>query len=90
MAKGKKGSGKHYTSKGERNNVSRWLKKARRRDYMENCPIERANNQLIAFRKGKRVMVTIENPDKNNTKERFIRVPAAEVWRTAIPNTKSF
>ena len=90
MAMGKKSSVKHYTSKGEHKNVSRWLKKAHRRDYMENCLTQRTNNQLDAFRKGKRVMVTIENPNKNETNKKFIRVPANEVWRTAIPNTKSF
>ena len=32
---------------------------------------------------GKNVMLTIPNPDKNNTKERMIRVNAKEVWRNA-------
>ena len=31
MAKGKRSSGKNYTSKGERPNVSRWIQKACRR-----------------------------------------------------------
>ena len=89
MARGKKSSGKHYTSKGERENVSRWLKKACRRDYIENRSLERAINQRNAFLKGKRVMLTIENPDKNNTKERFIRVPASEIWKTGKYTMKS-
>lgn len=43
----------------------------------------RVNAQLTAFLKGKNVMLTVPNPDKNNTKERFIRVNAKEVWRQA-------
>ena len=89
MAKGKKSSGKHYTSKGEHNNVSRWLKKACRKDYVENRPIERTSNQMNAFLKGKRVMLTIENPNKNETNKRFIRVPASEVWKTGSYTMKS-
>lgn len=37
-------------------------------------------NQLAAYKKGKRVMLTIENPDKSETNRRFIRVPATDVW----------
>jgi hypothetical protein len=82
MANGKKSSGKHYTSKGENSNISRWLKNACRRDYLENCKIERTNNQMKAFLKGKRVMLTIENPNKNETNKKFIRVPAREFWKS--------
>jgi ribosomal protein L21E len=89
MAKGKKSSGKHYTSKGERSNTSRWLKNACRRDYLENRKIERTNNQMNAFLKGKRVMLTIENPNKNETNKKFIRVPAGEVWKTGSYSMKS-
>lgn len=89
MAKGKKSSGKHYTSKGEHSNTSRWLKKACRRDYIENRPLERTCNQMNAFLKGKRVILTIENPNKNETNKRFIRVPASEVWKTGKYTMKS-
>jgi len=89
MARGKKSSGKTYTSKGERNNVSRLLKKACRRDYIENRSLERAINQRNAFLKGKRVMLTIENPNKNETNKKFIRVPANEVWKTGKYTMKS-
>jgi hypothetical protein len=37
-------------------------------------PLDRALFKAEARRKGKRVCETIPNPDKNNTKERFIRV----------------
>ena len=42
---------------------------------------QRITNQLKAFLKGKRVMLTIENPNKNETNRRMIRVPANEVWK---------
>jgi len=75
---GKKSSGKHYTSKGERPNVTRSVLNALRREYIQSDM--RRNNQAIAWRKGKNVMLTVPNPDKKNTKERMIRVPAIDVW----------
>lgn len=71
MAKGKKASGKVYTSKGQRNNVSKHLKKAVRREYMSSG--ERLINQLAAAKKGKRVVFTIPNPNPNETNKRFIK-----------------
>lgn len=79
MAKGKRSSGKNYTSKGERRNVARrWTKEARK-EWMSSGG--RMDAQINAFLKLKKVMLTIPNPDKNNTKERFIRVPAETVWK---------
>jgi hypothetical protein len=80
MAKGKKSSGKHYTSKGERSNVARWLVKENRREYMQSGM--RQHNQLLAYMAGKNVVLTIPNPNTNETNKRFIRVPANEVWKT--------
>ena len=80
MAKGKKSSGKHYTSKGERSNVKRSVVKAMRRDYIENRGVERIINQQDAWMKNKNVMLTIQNPNKNETAKRMIRVPASKVW----------
>jgi len=78
MAKGKRSSGKHYTSKGERPNVSRWVLNSLRRDYVgSNAELV---NKVRAWRAGKNVMLTIQNPDKKNTKERMIRLPAIDVW----------
>lgn len=74
----KKSSGKNYTSKGERPNVTRWVVNAIRREYKQSGM--RRNNQTKAWRAGKNVMLTVPNPDKKNTKERMIRVPAIEVW----------
>ena len=43
----------------------------------------RDHAQLIAFKKGKNVVLTIPNPNTNETNKRFIKVPAKEVWRHA-------
>ena len=78
---GKKKSRTSQTSNGERNNVSKKVTNALRRDYLANEHLARMNNQIQAMKKGKRVMVTIENPNKNETNKRFIRVPGNEVWK---------
>ena len=75
---GKKSSGKNYTSKGERPNVTRSVLNALRREYLQSDA--RPNNQIKAWRRGKNVMLTVPNPDKKNTKERMIRVPAIDIW----------
>lgn len=86
MAKGKRSKGKHYTSMGVHSNVSSSIKRAARRDYLQSG--DRLMNQLKAFRAGKRVMVTIENPNKEETNKRFIRVEASTVWkRLGKPNS---
>ena len=72
MAK-RKSASKGYQSKGQRPNVRKDIRKAMRRDYVGS--VEQMNNKLSAFKKGKRVMITVPNPNKNNTKERFIRIP---------------
>ena len=73
-----------YTSKGERPNVSRrWLKLTRKDSD------ERTYNQWDAFMKGKNVMLTIPNPNKNETNKRYIRVPAKHQWRIISPKPMS-
>lgn len=67
-----KSSSKGYTSKGQRPNVRKDIRKAIRRDYVGSS--EQLYNKLLASKKGKKVMITIPNPDKHNTKARFIRV----------------
>lgn len=79
MAKGKKSSSKHYISTGEHSNVAKSTTKALRKQYLYSG--DRIINQLKAFRAGKNVMVTIENPNKNETNKRFIRVPASTIWK---------
>lgn len=78
---GKKKSRAHQVSKGERKSVNPKLCAATRKMRDEQNKFRRIMDQHNAFMKGKNVVLTIPNPDKNNTKERFIKVPAREVWR---------
>lgn len=76
---GKKSSGKNYTSKGERPNVSRrWTKSS-------STPLERINNQIAAAIRNKNVVLTIPNPDPTQTNKRFIRVNSKDFWRLGPP-----
>ena len=77
---GKKKSRATQTSKGERNNVCKSTTKALRRDYLQN-DLARLSNQIDAFKRGKNVMVTIPNPNTNETNKRFLRVNAKDVWK---------
>jgi len=79
---GKKRSRAHQVSKGERKSVDPKLAAATRRMRDELNPFRRIIDQQKAFAKGKNVVLTIENPDKNATNMRYIRVPAKNVWRT--------
>ena len=76
---GKKKQRAHQVSKGERHSVARSTVKAIRKDYMSSSA--RHDNQLQAFLRGKNVMLTIPNPNKNEKNKRMIRVPANQVWR---------
>ena len=74
---GKKRTRAKQISKGE---IGRPMR-SRKRHWEEGYHSDRIRNQLNAFLKGKRVMLTVENPNKNETNKPFIRVPAHEVWR---------
>lgn len=80
----KKRSRATQTSKGivaqNPNRMGRRISKEIRREYKQSSA--RDHNQLLAYMKGKNVMVTIPNPNTNETNKRFIRVPASEVWKT--------
>jgi hypothetical protein len=78
MAKGKKASGKTYTSAGLHSNVRRSVLTAVRADRIARG--DRVINQQKAFRAGKRVMVTIKNPE-NDPSRLFIRVSADTIWK---------
>lgn len=80
MAKGKGGKSKGFISQGLHSNVSKSIRRAMRADYMASG--ERLINQRRAFDAGKNVMVTIANPNPNETNKRFIRVNAKDVWRS--------
>lgn len=71
MAK-KGGSGKTYTSKGERPVVNKKIRNAARSDYMQSQ--DRALNQMKALSQGKDVVMTIPNPNKTETNKRMIKV----------------
>jgi hypothetical protein len=71
MAKGKKASGKHYTSKGQRKSVSQRTLNAMRR---ERSGCEKMINIQRAWLQGKNPWITIVNPNKEQTNQRFIRV----------------
>jgi hypothetical protein len=47
-----------------------------------NNDLARMRNQFDAFNKGKNVMVTIPNPNTNETNKRFIRVSAKNIWKS--------
>jgi hypothetical protein len=65
---GKKKIRKKYSSSGSRKNVSN------KHNFNMHSVLDRAIFKAEAKAKGKRVCETIPNPDKSNTKERFIRV----------------
>ena len=68
---------KNYTSKGERKNVAKWIRKAMRR---ERTGLQKINAQIEAFLAGKNVVLTISNPNPNERGKPFIRKNANEVW----------
>jgi|TARA_B100001778_G_scaffold316449_1_gene303354 ribosomal protein L21E len=80
MGKKKGGKSSGAVSKGERPNVSKWVRKDMRNSV---APIVTLQNKWKAFSEGKRVMVTIPNPSaKVETNKPFIRVTAQEAgWK---------
>lgn len=76
---GKKGGkSKGFISQGIHSNVNRSVLKAMRQDYIASG--DRLANQRAAWARGKNVVLTIENPNKNETNKRFIRVKARDLW----------
>tara|TARA_B100001057_G_C22333852_1_gene750612 strand:- start:320 stop:556 length:237 start_codon:yes stop_codon:yes gene_type:complete len=73
---GKKKSGTQYTSKGIVGTT-----RSRKRHWEEGYQSDRIMNQLKAHLAGKRVMLTIANPNNNETNKPFIKVPASTIWR---------
>lgn len=72
----KKASGKTYTSKGERKNVS---SKTLNVIKGETKDLDRVMNVQQAYLDGKNPYVTIANPNPNETAKKFIRVRANEI-----------
>jgi hypothetical protein len=79
MAKGKKSKGTTYVSKGIHCQRDRY---GLRKQHLLECrgSLAEAINKHDAWRAFKNVVLTIENPNKNETAKRFIRVNAREVW----------
>ncbi len=63
----------NQVSKGERRSMSRQLQKAMRREYKAN-DARVMSNKMKAYFEGRNVMVTIPNPNPNETNKRFIKV----------------
>lgn len=76
MAKGKKSSGKHYVSKGERPNVKRETVVGTRRDNAN--VLSREVRKLEAWSKGKNFVLTVANPNPNEKNKPFLRVNGPE------------
>jgi hypothetical protein len=72
MGKSKAGKSKGNVSNGTHSTISRKLKNAARREYMQSD--DRFTNQMKALHQGKDIVMTIENPNKEQTNKRYIRV----------------
>ena len=81
MARGKKRD--KYVSKGQRPNVRKDIRKAMRREYSGS--LEQLLNKVAAWKKDRKVMLTISNPNKHATNQKFIKVSAKEVWGSPRP-----
>ena len=44
----------------------------------------KSTKPLEALMRGKNVVLTIENPNKNETNKRFIKVPSTEYWKSGF------
>ena len=75
---GKKKSRTSQTSTGTVGRSNQYASKLKRREYRGTA--EHSSNQLAEFYRGRNVVLTVENPNKNETNKRFIRVNARDVW----------
>lgn len=73
----KKSSGKHYVSKGERSSVSKKILKMCRRERSADW---KTANITKNWAKGENPWITVQNPNKEETNKRFIRVKTNDVW----------
>lgn len=71
MAK-KGGKSKGFISKGIHSTVDRKITNALRSEYLQSS--DRILNQMKALRQGKDVVVTMANPNKEQTNKKFIKV----------------
>lgn len=71
MGKSKGGKSKGNVSAGIHSNVSKSTRRAMRQEYLASG--DRITNQLKALQAGKDIVVTMENPNKEETNRQFIR-----------------
>ena len=71
---------KPYTSQGQRRNVVNG--KSRKSDW---TPFQQINHKVKAWTKGKKVWLTVPNPNTNETAKPFVRKLASEVWGKYTP-----
>lgn len=70
---GKKGGkSKGFISQGIHSNVDKKVRNAMRTEYLQSS--DRLANQLRALKQGKDIVMTIANPNKEQTNKRFIKV----------------
>jgi hypothetical protein len=81
-----KSSGNKYTSKGERNNVSKSTLLAIKNDR---AAFEQNVNIQTAYWKGQNPWVTIDNPNKSETNKLKVRVRANDLWGNAKERLKN-
>lgn len=81
MAKGKKSSGKNYSSKGERSNVSKATLRLMRAGKSEG---DKLLDKQKAWLNGSNPWVTIDNPNKEQTNKRRIRVRMNDLMRGSV------
>ena len=77
---GKKRSRTSQTSKGERSSVNQKVARATRKMRDELNPFRQLLDQQAAWKRGKNVVLTVQNPNKAETNKMFIKVPAWQVW----------
>jgi len=74
--KGGKSSG--AVSQGIHSNVRQSILNLNRQEYRKSG--QRLLNQRRAWAKGKNVVLTIENPNKNESDKPYLRVNAKDIW----------
>jgi DNA polymerase III delta subunit len=74
----KKKSRDQQTSAGERPSVNKKILNLVRKDKTF---LVKTLAQQNAFKSGKKVVLTVPNPNPNETNKRFIRIDAKDVWR---------
>ena len=80
MGKKKGGKSSGNVSQGIHSNVAQSTRRVMRRAYLDSR--DRLINQREAFDRGKRVMVTVANPNTTETNRPFIRITAEQAgWK---------